>query len=96
MTTVGYGDYSPDTIAGRILTVTLAFCGNFTTSLFVVSLTNLLQFFAAEKRSYSLLTRLQEKDQQQVFGARIVATSYKKLLVMKSATSISQIKARKR
>lgn len=95
MTTVGYGDYSPDTHAGRLLTIVLAFCGNFVTSLFVVSLTNMLEFFAAEKRSYSLLSRLQTKDEQRLSGAKIVASVYKKMLLLKSATSHLQLRKQK-
>lgn len=42
MTTVGYGDYFPRTLIGRIIDVVLVIWGTFVVSLMVVVLTNTL------------------------------------------------------
>jgi hypothetical protein len=42
MTTVGYGDYFPRTIFGRVIDVVLVVWGTFIVSLMVVVLTNTL------------------------------------------------------
>jgi hypothetical protein len=44
MTTVGYGDFFPKTHMGRVIGTIIAIWGVFLVSLFVVSLTNLLNF----------------------------------------------------
>lgn len=44
MTTVGYGDFYPKSNAGRFVGILIAFWGVLFVSLFVVSLTNLLDF----------------------------------------------------
>jgi hypothetical protein len=87
MTTVGYGDYFPLTHSGRTITILMAFCGNFIVSLFVVSLTNMLEFIAPEKRAYSLLVRLKSKDDQRIFGLKVVASVYKTMLMKKGSVS---------
>jgi hypothetical protein len=42
MTTVGFGDFSPRTIFGRVIDVTLIIWGTFIVSLMVVVITNTL------------------------------------------------------
>jgi hypothetical protein len=50
MTTVGYGDYYPQTTFGRILGVLACLWGNFLISLIVVALTGILDFKPQEDR----------------------------------------------
>lgn len=58
MTTVGYGDYYPRTIFGRIIDVILVVWGTFIVSLMVVVLTNTLNMDQSEKRALIVLNRL--------------------------------------
>jgi len=58
LTTVGYGDYSPQTNFGRIIGILTAFWGVFFVSLFVVALTNTLDLEESELRAFILLRRL--------------------------------------
>lgn len=44
MTTVGYGDFFPKSNIGRLVGIIIAFWGVLFVSLFVVTLTNLLEF----------------------------------------------------
>ena len=44
MTTVGYGDFYPKSHMGRLMGIIISLWGVFFVSLFVVSLTNLLNF----------------------------------------------------
>ena len=58
LTTVGYGDYYPKSTFGRIIGILTAFWGVFFVSLFVVALTNTLDFEESELRAFILLKRL--------------------------------------
>lgn len=58
LTTVGYGDYFPQTNAGRFIGIITAFWGVFFVSLFVVALTNTLDLEESELRAFILLRRL--------------------------------------
>lgn len=62
MTTVGYGDVYAMSHCGRAIAVIAAFWGVFLVSLFVVSLTHLLDFDPSQAKSYNLLQRLQAKE----------------------------------
>jgi len=62
MTTVGYGDFYPKTNVGRAVGIICSFWGVFIVSLFVVSLTNMLEFDSPETKAYMLLFRLKAKD----------------------------------
>jgi len=55
MTTVGYGDFFPKSNTGRLVGIIIAFWGVLFVSLFVVTLTNLLELKGGEKKSYELL-----------------------------------------
>jgi hypothetical protein len=50
MTTVGYGDLYPKTNIGRIVGIIVSFWGVFIVSLFVVSLSTMLEFDNAEDK----------------------------------------------
>lgn len=61
MTTVGYGDYYPRTLIGRLIDVLLVIWGTFIVSLMVVVLTNTLNMDQSEKRALIVLNRLEAK-----------------------------------
>lgn len=55
MTTIGYGDLYPASYMGRLIGIIIAFWGVFYVSLFVIALTNTLNFESVESKSYMLL-----------------------------------------
>lgn len=73
MTTVGYGDYFPQSNAGRVVGIICSFWGVFIVSMFVVALTNMLEFNSPESKSYMLLFRLNAKDDLRRHGADMLA-----------------------
>ena len=48
MTTIGYGDYAAASHMGRLIAIIIAFWGVFYVSLFVVALSNILNFDSPE------------------------------------------------
>lgn len=58
MTTVGYGDFYPKTIFGRVLTIIISIWGIFIVSMMVVVLSNFLALDMSEKRALLVLNRL--------------------------------------
>jgi hypothetical protein len=76
MTTVGYGDYFPRTFVGRILCVICSFWGVFIVSLYVVSLTNMLEFNSTQNKSYLLLIRLKAKELTRAHAADMLGAKY--------------------
>ena len=62
MTTIGYGDFSAASHMGRVIAIIIAFWGTFYVSLFVVALTNILDFDSPEQKSFMLLSRLDAKE----------------------------------
>ncbi len=77
MTTVGYGDFYPQSHMGRFVGILLAFWGAFVTSLFVVSMNNMFDFSTPEAKSYNLLQRLLTKEQMRLHAADMVRAKYK-------------------
>jgi hypothetical protein len=63
ITTVGYGDMFPKTHLGRFFAITACFSGFILISLFVVTMTNWLTFSCAEENSYTLLKRLEYREE---------------------------------
>jgi hypothetical protein len=59
MTTVGYGDFYPRTLYGRILTIIISIWGIFIVSMMVVVLSNFLSLDISEKRALLVLNRLE-------------------------------------
>lgn len=66
MTTVGYGDLYPKTNIGRTVGIVIAFWGVFIVSLFVVSLSTMLEFDSGEFKAFLLSERLQLKENLKV------------------------------
>lgn len=62
MTTVGFGDYYPVTLPGRVTVFLICIWGVFTVSLSVVALANLLVLEPGEEKSYILMKRLKFKE----------------------------------
>jgi hypothetical protein len=60
--TVGYGDMFPKTHIGRFIAITACFTGFILISLFVVSMTNWLSFSCSEENSFTLLKRLEYRE----------------------------------
>ena len=61
LTTAGYGDINVQTIFGRILAGALIFLSSFVVSLMVVVLTNELFTNLSEKRTITVINRLELK-----------------------------------
>ena len=66
MTTVGYGDFYIKTLFGRLVGIIVAFWGVFIVSLFVVSLSTMLEFDNAEDKAYMINERLEAKENLKV------------------------------
>lgn len=66
MTTVGYGGFYPKSEPSRLIGVLLAFWGVYLTSLFVVTLTNALNWDESERRSYFLIDSLEQKEELKI------------------------------
>ena len=63
ITTVGYGDIYPKSHIGRFVGITACLSGYVMISLFVITLTNMLNFSVAEDNSYTLLKRLDYREE---------------------------------
>lgn len=79
MTTVGYGDFMPSTLCGRIIGIISCLCGVFLISMLIVTITNVLVFEGYEKNVYLLLERIALTEDKDILAARLVA-KYVKLM----------------
>ncbi len=77
MTTVGYGDFYPRSHMGRFVGIITSFWGVFYVSLFVVSLTNTLEFESPQIKSFMLLKRLKLKAKQREYAGGMLVAGYK-------------------
>jgi hypothetical protein len=80
MTTVGYGDTSPQTSIGKLIMIACAFAGIIIVSLMVVIITNELDFNGPEGNAYTVMKKLQYKELLRETALRILKTSVKKVL----------------
>jgi potassium intermediate/small conductance calcium-activated channel subfamily N protein 2 len=62
MTTVGYGDFFPQTHMGRFVVIIACFWGVFIVSIMVVTLNETSKFSKHEDKAYEILERLRAKD----------------------------------
>ena len=72
MTTVGYGDFYPQTHMGRLVIVIACFWGVFLVSMMVVTLTDSSEFTKGERRAYEILSRLKAKEEAQKIAGVVV------------------------
>ena len=77
MTTVGYGDIFPKTRVGRLIGIVIAFWGMFIVSLFVVSLTTMLEFDAGESKAFNLGLRLSTKDAHKTEAVNVLSSAWR-------------------
>ena len=75
MTTVGYGDYFPISNFGRIIGILACLWGVFIVSIFVVTLTNLLEFTKQEGKSYEILCKLRFKDELKTRALNVILSA---------------------
>lgn len=90
MSTVGYGDFFPKTIMGRFVGVLICIWGAAVVSIFVVTVTNMLAFDPTEEKTYSLLQRLQYKEELKKKATRVLAAAYKGRSILKKNTKTSR------
>lgn len=69
MTTVGYGDFYPYTLIGRVLICIVCIIGSFFTSLMVLSLTSTLDTSKLENRAICILDKLYVKNIKKITAA---------------------------
>jgi hypothetical protein len=75
--TVGYGDMYPKSHIRRFVGIISCFWGFFIISVFVVTMNNILNFSISEEGSYTLLKRLEFKDQIKDRAARVLGSAFK-------------------
>eukprot|EP01016_Furgasonia_blochmanni_P035957 TRINITY_DN4045_c0_g1_i1.p1 TRINITY_DN4045_c0_g1~~TRINITY_DN4045_c0_g1_i1.p1 ORF type:complete len:355 (-),score=47.55 TRINITY_DN4045_c0_g1_i1:720-1784(-) len=72
MTTVGYGDFFPRTLPGRVIVVTVCIWGVFLVSMMVVTLTNTLALDGNENKVLNLILRLEFREELVDEAARVL------------------------
>ena len=77
MATVGYGDFSPISYLGRIISMCACFWGVFVLSIMVVILNNLLEFSDPESKSYDLLLNMKRKDELRATTVNVIISAQK-------------------
>lgn len=83
MTTVGYGDYFPSTIFGRMIIVVACLWGCFLISMFILSITNLLNFEEQERTIYLLLQRISLAEDKEEMAAKFITNYMKAVSIIK-------------
>jgi len=83
MATIGYGDYYPRTIFGRIVMTICAFWGSFIVSMMVVVITNTLKMGANETRALIVLNRLEARKSLKEKAALLLSAVAKYALLEK-------------
>lgn len=72
MTTVGYGDFYPNSLFGKIIAIASVIIGNIILSTLVVGLTNYLEMNVSENKGYIVTKKLIIRRQMQDSSARII------------------------
>ena len=77
MTTVGYGDTFPKSYVGRVLGIIICLWGVLLVSLFVVTVSDALEFNNPQKNSYNLIHRLIYRDELKKEAAGAILSHYR-------------------
>ena len=77
MTTVGYGDVFPKSYGGRIMGTFICLWGVLLVSLFVVTISEALEFSQPQNNAYTLLQRLLFKHSLKKEAAITICAMYK-------------------
>mmetsp|Transcript_47392 Transcript_47392/g.54579 ORF Transcript_47392/g.54579 Transcript_47392/m.54579 type:complete len:536 (+) Transcript_47392:33-1640(+) len=83
MTTVGYGDFYPQSHAGRFVGVLACFWGIFLVSMMVVTMTTWTEFSNHERRAFNILHRLQYREDAKYHAAFIITGFFYKVSARK-------------
>jgi potassium intermediate/small conductance calcium-activated channel subfamily N protein 2 len=76
LTSVGYGEFYPKTLFGRMIGILICFWGVFIVSFFVVTVTQLLKFEGGEEKSYELLLKLAHKQELKKRAIAVLQSSF--------------------
>lgn len=77
MTTVGYGDFYPKSFISWVIGIICSFYGVYVVSLFVVTQVNFLEMTKSEERAYTLIEKLETKDQLLRKANNVIVAGYK-------------------
>lgn len=77
MTTIGYGDYYPRTLSGRLVAFALCVWGTIIVSLIIVSLTNYLQYDNKQKQADFMSKKLKMKQEVLEASAALIGISWR-------------------
>lgn len=75
MTTVGYGDYYPITIGGRMIGFIISLWGVCVVSIMVVTISNMLMLHTSEEMALLLLRRLKFKENMRECAALVLTSA---------------------
>ena len=92
MLTVGFGDIYPSTFEGRLLCIASGVIGICLNSLLMVALTNLANIEGHERNVYTLLERLQIKDEQKAFSTKLLKSYFNLYRTMRAKEPDIRIK----
>jgi len=77
MTTIGYGDYYPKTMSGRIVAFVLCVWGVIVVSLMVVSLSNYVLYDNNQKQADFMMKKLKMKEEVRDCAARLIGITWR-------------------
>ena len=96
MTTVGYGDYYPITLIGRLVNVFLSIAGTLLTSYMVVFLQNELVFSDNEDMAFNFREKSVLKEKFELKAANYYSTGFKYIIAKKRYVKACKLKIPKR
>mmetsp|Transcript_12425 Transcript_12425/g.6181 ORF Transcript_12425/g.6181 Transcript_12425/m.6181 type:complete len:114 (+) Transcript_12425:2-343(+) len=93
ITTVGYGDFFPQTAGGRIIVFLLCLWGVCMVAFMVTTVSNELAFSDAEHHSYTILSRLQKREEVKEQAALVIGLCTKLMLYGRRGTAPAMLAA---